>query len=73
MSRSSTLVLLGILTILTPFSGLPITFRSLVAVICGAWVLGIGFSMRVHEVHKAQAPLETPPAPPAPPTGVSPI
>lgn len=47
-------------------------FRSLIAVIFGAWVLGIGFSMRAREVHKAQqSPVETPT--PTPPQGVSPI
>lgn len=73
MSRSSTLILLGVLTILTPFSGLPMTFRSLLSVIFGACVLGIGFSMRAREVHTAQSTTETPTTPDAPPTGVSPI
>lgn len=73
MSRSSTLILLGVLTILAPFSGLPMAFRSLLSVIFGACVLGIGFSMRAREVHKAQPILETPPTPEMPPTGVSPI
>ena len=47
MSRSSALILLGVLTILTPFSGLPITLRTLLTVIFGACVFGIGLSMRV--------------------------
>jgi len=46
MSRSSTFVLLGILIIITPFSGLPMAFRSFLAVIFGACILGIGLSMR---------------------------
>lgn len=49
MSRSSTLILLGVLVILAPFSGFPMSIRSLIAVICGACVLGIGLSMRVHK------------------------
>ena len=49
MSRSSTLILFGVLVILTPFSGLPITFRSLLSVIFGACILGIGLSIRVHK------------------------
>jgi len=73
MSRSSTLILLGVLTILAPFSGLPMAFRSLLSVIFGACVLGIGFSMRAREVHTAQAQPEIPSTPITTPTGVSPI
>jgi hypothetical protein len=46
MSRASTLILLGVLVVLIPFSGLPVSFRSLLAVILGASILGIGLSMR---------------------------
>ena len=49
MSRSSTLILLGVLTILAPFSGLPIALRNLLAAIFGACVLGIGISLRTRE------------------------
>jgi len=49
MSRSSVLILLGILVILAPFSGLPISARSLFSVIFGACVLGIGFYMRANK------------------------
>jgi hypothetical protein len=49
MSKSSALILLGVLVILAPFSGLPASFRSLLAVIFGACVLGIGLSMRVNK------------------------
>jgi hypothetical protein len=49
MSRAITLILLGTLVVLTPFSGLPITVRSLLAVIFGACVLGIGLSMRTRK------------------------
>ncbi|MCX6787166.1 MAG: hypothetical protein NTY93_01415 [Candidatus Kaiserbacteria bacterium] len=48
MSRASFLILLGVLVILAPFSGLPMAFRSLLAVIFGSCVLGIGLSMRAH-------------------------
>ncbi|MFA6279133.1 MAG: hypothetical protein WCS97_03605 [Candidatus Paceibacterota bacterium] len=48
MSRAGTLILLGVLVILTPFSGLPTTVRSLLAIVLGACVLGIGLAMRVH-------------------------
>ncbi|MCX6786434.1 MAG: hypothetical protein NTU85_01265 [Candidatus Kaiserbacteria bacterium] len=46
MSRSSTLILFGILIIITPFSGFPMAFRSFFLVIFGACVLGIGIVMR---------------------------
>ena len=40
------LILFGILVILVPFSGLPISFRTLLSVIFGAAVAGIGLSLR---------------------------
>lgn len=46
MSRAGILILLGILVILAPFSGLPTSIRSLLAVILGACVLGIGLMLR---------------------------
>jgi len=74
MSRTSTLILLGILTILTPFSGLPIAFRTLLTVIFGASVVGIGLMLRTREARSMQQPAEPPPIiPPAPPASVSPI
>ena len=54
MSRTSTLILLGILIILAPFSGLPLAIRSLLEAIFGICVLGIGFSLRTHEVHRIE-------------------
>ena len=48
MSRAGTLILLGVLVIFVPFSGLPMTVRSLLAIIFGACVLGIGLAMRIH-------------------------
>lgn len=56
MSRTSTTIILGILIILTPFSGLPIAIRSLLLVVFGLGVLVIGFSMRKHEASSAAAP-----------------
>jgi len=46
MSRPSMLILLGVFIILVPFSGLPINIRTLILVIFGAYVLGIGLSLR---------------------------
>lgn len=40
----------------TPFSGLPIAVRSFLLVIFGVAVLGIGLSLRSHEVHQDPAP-----------------
>jgi uncharacterized membrane protein YqgA involved in biofilm formation len=56
MSRTSTLILLGVLIILAPFSGLPISIRNLFTVIFGVCVLGIGLSMRAREVRNVQPP-----------------
>ena len=46
MSRAGTLILLGVLVILVPFSGLPTSIRSLLAVILGVCVLCIGLILR---------------------------
>lgn len=83
MSRTSTLITLGVLIILTPFSGLPIAIRTSLLVIFGAAVASIGLSMRMREAQSARPTTEPPvqqaaPAPetpkePASPTGVSPI
>jgi len=74
MSRASTLILLGIFVILTPFSGLPMTIRSLLAVVFGAVIFGIGLSLRAQDVHKTSPETEPPPvSPPPPPADISPI
>lgn len=55
MSRTSALILLGVLVILIPFSGLPVALRTLLTVVCGIAVLGIGLMLRTHEVHHAKS------------------
>lgn len=60
MSRASMLILLGILTILVSFSGLPIAIRSILLVIFGACIFGIGLSLRVHHARRAQVSAEVP-------------
>jgi uncharacterized membrane protein YqgA involved in biofilm formation len=60
MSRSSSIIVLGTLIILTPVSGLPITYRSFLTVLLGAAVLGIGLSMRTRKTASKQ---ESEPAP----------
>ncbi len=47
MSRASVLMLLGVLIVLTPFSGLPIAFRTFLSVIFGGIVFAFGLSARV--------------------------
>ena len=73
MSRASILILLGIFTMLTPFSGLPIAIRSILAVIFGACILVIGLSLRIHQARHAHSSAEVPTSEPTPPQSVSPI
>ncbi|MBU6321435.1 MAG: hypothetical protein KGI78_04595 [Patescibacteria group bacterium] len=49
MSRASVLIIIGILAILAPFSGLPGTVRTLATVALGAAVVGIGVAERSRE------------------------
>ena len=65
MSRTSTLILLGILVIFTPFSGLPVGFRSFLSVLFGLGVCVVGFTLRSQEVAKKSEGEE--PMPPTPP------
>ncbi len=69
------LILFGILTVLTPFSGLPIAFRTLLSVIFGAAVAGIGLSLRSDMTSTSPSTPASEPSSPesAPPQGVSSI
>ncbi len=58
MSRTSALILLGVLILLVPFSGLPVSFRSLLTLIFGACVLGIGLSLRARDVQSVETNVE---------------
>lgn len=76
MSRSSTLILFGILIMLTPYSGLPIAFRTFLIVVFGACVAVFGFLLRKSDVRESKAAQEAPQAEsasPEPPQGISPI
>ena len=76
MSRSSVLILLGLLVALTPFSGLPSVLRTLLLVILGFIVLGMGIAERARLAREARAtqPTQAVPASPLePPHGISPI
>jgi hypothetical protein len=72
MSRSSLLILLGVVFIIIPFSGLPSGFRTFLAIVCGALVLGLGVRERAHGARAAQQPAPEPAAT-LPPHGVSPV
>lgn len=54
MSRTGFLILVGVLTILTPFSGLPIAARSFLTAILGICTLAVGLSLRTHEAHRVE-------------------
>jgi len=58
MSRTGTLILLGVLVILMPFSGLPASARSLITVILGVCVLGMGLSFRADEARRSDTGVE---------------
>lgn len=81
MSRNGMLIALGVLIILAPLSGLPLSAWRLLEIIFGVGVFSIGLSTRASEARnqqkavEASLPLSTPPAPSAatPPSGVSPI
>jgi hypothetical protein len=73
MSRSSTLIVLGVVTLLVPFSGLPIALRSILIVALGASVAGIGLLLRSQETARRQPPSQMQPSEPTPPQGISPI
>ncbi|MHB8710660.1 MAG: hypothetical protein ACYC6X_03905 [Minisyncoccota bacterium] len=59
MSRTSTLILIGILVILVPFSAFPISFRTFLAVILGACVSGIGLATRAQEIREMRSRTRT--------------
>ena len=55
MSRASILIVVGVLAILAPFSGLPVTLRTLLAVVLGCVVIGIGVAERSREQRRLVA------------------
>lgn len=77
MPRINTLIAVGLLIMIDPFSGLPIGLRTLLQIAFGAVVLSIGLMMRAEESRKMHAarPMAEDPAPaaPEPPSSVSPI
>ncbi|MBU6214879.1 hypothetical protein KGM48_03515 [Patescibacteria group bacterium] len=71
MSRTSTLILLGVLVILIPFSGVPIQIRDLLTVVFGAVVSSIGLAIRAQEAREQRRSGESAPAPIASPLEAS--
>ncbi len=58
MSRTNALILLSILTILAPLSGLPVAVRSFIVILFGVCMLAISFSLRASEVHTTETGIE---------------
>lgn len=58
MSRTSAIIMLGVVGMLTPFSGLPASFRSLLTVAVGLTTFMIGVSLRKREVRAPQVGVE---------------
>jgi len=52
MSREMTLIVVGLLVIVTPYTGFPSFVRTAVLVLCGVVIAGIGFLMRTHTISK---------------------
>ena len=76
MSRASTIILIGTLIILTPFSGFPSSLRELFTLVLGACILGIGISLRARETRPAAPSVsaaEPTPETLPPPRDVSPL
>jgi len=55
MSREMTLIVVGLLVIVTPYTGFPSFIRTAVLVLCGVVIAGIGFLMRAHTLSKPAA------------------
>jgi len=66
MSRSGVVILLGIIVLIVPFSGLPMSWRTFFLAITGLVIVAVGMSLRTP---KALPPLESalPEQPPTPP------
>lgn len=55
MSREMTLIVLGLLTIVIPYTGFPSAWRTAMLVLCGALVAVVGFMMRGQTLSKPAA------------------
>ena len=63
MSRAGTIILFGILIVITPFSGLPVAFRTFLTVIFGACIIGIGILIRSRDAEQTAIPRVEPTTP----------
>lgn len=61
MSRSSVLILLGVLTTLTPFSGMPSHWHTILLPVLGLLVVCIGFLIRTDQVAALRKTMPAPP------------
>jgi hypothetical protein len=62
MSRESTLILLGLLSMVLPFVGLPLRWLSIAYPVIGVLVASIGLTL-VHRKKRATVPIHEAPSP----------
>jgi hypothetical protein len=60
MSRETTLIILALLTILSPFVGLPYSWLMVVVPLLGVGVLALGIILRIRRLHGAHDTMENP-------------
>ncbi|MBU6323819.1 MAG: hypothetical protein KGI41_03715 [Patescibacteria group bacterium] len=65
MSSGSVLILLGVLILLAPFSGLPFSWLTLVLLVIAVVVIGIGINVRTKKAPPAAATAAAPETPAA--------
>ncbi|OGG67712.1 hypothetical protein A3H77_01545 [Candidatus Kaiserbacteria bacterium RIFCSPLOWO2_02_FULL_56_11] len=65
MSRSGILILVGLLTILAGFVGLPLAWLRVLLPIFGAIVIAIGFMMRTERIAALKREMPAPPNDPS--------
>lgn len=59
MSRPTVLIILGILTALTPYSGLPLSILNFVLPLLGLAVIGVGLVERAERKRQTPSTLQT--------------
>jgi Na+/H+-dicarboxylate symporter len=75
MSRSSTLILVGLLTLIISFAGIPLAWLHVLLPILGLATIIVGFLMRTDRIAEMKRSMPSPPtsAPVASPNDISPI
>ena len=68
MSKESTLFTIGVLVLVSPYLGLPMSWLSIVLTVCGVFILSIAYLIRKEHVKKTEVQMThlEPPAPPPP-------